>query len=131
DWYHLVWDAACRLRHPIGDKAVVCWDAAVEKIRTDKQYMEKAFDVCNGDGTTTTSEGCYLLVGYHECEIRMDPSKYPLTENYTLVSKWMESVRKDVGCFLGILICPFHQARLGMPQAGAHRQLVSLVLHRA
>ncbi|CAB1097547.1 unnamed protein product [Ectocarpus sp. CCAP 1310/34] len=50
------------------DKTIVCWDAAVEKIRTDKQYTEKTFDVYNEDGTTTTLKGCYLLVvnGYHK-----------------------------------------------------------------
>ncbi|CAB1096709.1 unnamed protein product [Ectocarpus sp. CCAP 1310/34] len=50
------------------DKTIICWDAAVEKIRTDKQYPKQTFDVYNEDGTTTTLKGCYLLVdnGYHK-----------------------------------------------------------------
>ena len=50
------------------DKTIICWDAAVERIRNVKQYTEKTFDVYNEDGTTRTLKGCYLLVdnGYHK-----------------------------------------------------------------
>ncbi|CAB1111676.1 unnamed protein product [Ectocarpus sp. CCAP 1310/34] len=85
------------------DKTIVCWDAAVEKIRTDKQCTEKTFDMYNEDGTTTTLKGCYLLVDNGEWKILMEPTKYPLSENDILFSKRMESVRKDVECFFGIL----------------------------
>ena len=33
----------------------------------------------------------------------MEPTKYPLNEEDTKWSKWLESVRKDVECFFGIL----------------------------
>ncbi|CAN0370454.1 unnamed protein product, partial [Ectocarpus fasciculatus] len=98
------------------DKTIVCWDAAVEKIRTDKQYTEKTFDVYNEDGTTTTLKGCYLLVdnGYHKWQILMEPTKYPLSENDLLFSKRLESVRKDVECFFGILKGRFRILKLAM-----------------
>lgn len=50
------------------DKTIINWDAAVDKIRTDKQYTEKEFDVYNEDGTTRTLKGCYVIVdnGYHK-----------------------------------------------------------------
>ena len=33
----------------------------------------------------------------------MEPTKYPLNEEDTKWSKWLESVRNDVECFFGIL----------------------------
>ncbi|CAB1099337.1 unnamed protein product [Ectocarpus sp. CCAP 1310/34] len=98
------------------DKTTVCWDAVVEKIRTDNQYTEKTFDVYNEDGTTTTLKGCYLLVdnGYHKWKILMEPTKYPLSENDILFSKRLESVRKDVECFFGILKGCFRIQKVAM-----------------
>ncbi|CAN0110840.1 unnamed protein product [Ectocarpus sp. 6 AP-2014] len=105
------------------DKTIVCWDAAVEKIRTDKQYTEKTFDVYNEDGTTTTLKGCYVLVdnGYHKWQILIEPSKYPLSENDLLFSKRLESVRKDVECFFGILKGRFRILKLAMAYQSQER----------
>ncbi|CAN0563637.1 unnamed protein product [Ectocarpus sp. 12 AP-2014] len=105
------------------DKTIVCWDAAVEKIRMDKQYTEKTFDVYNEDGTTTTLKGCYLLVdnGYHKWQILIEPSKYPLSENFLLFSKRLESVRKDVECFFGILKSRFRILKLAMAYQSQER----------
>ncbi|CAB1104238.1 unnamed protein product [Ectocarpus sp. CCAP 1310/34] len=89
------------------DKTIFCWDAAVEKIRTDKQYTDKTFDVYNEDGTTTTLKGCYLLVDngtepvfafhlsvvFFHWQILIEPSKNPLSENDLLFSKRLESGR--------------------------------------
>ncbi|CAB1103577.1 unnamed protein product [Ectocarpus sp. CCAP 1310/34] len=105
------------------DKTIVCWDAAVDKIRTDKQYTEKTFDLYNEDGTTTTLKGCYFLDdnGYHKWQILIEPSKYPLSEDDLLFSKRLESVRKDVECFFGILKGRFRILKLAMAYQSQER----------
>ncbi|CAN0441290.1 unnamed protein product, partial [Pylaiella littoralis] len=98
------------------DKTIICWDAAVDRIRKDKQYTEKTFDVYNKDGTTRTLKGCYLIVdnGYHKWRTLIEPSKYPLSVGDLLFSKRLESVRKDVECFFGILKIRFRILKLAM-----------------
>ncbi|CAN0414918.1 unnamed protein product, partial [Ectocarpus sp. 12 AP-2014] len=98
------------------DKTIICWDAAVEKIRTNKQFTEKTFDVYNEDGTTTTLKGRCLLVdnGYHKWQILMELTKCPLSENNLLFSKRLKSVRKDVECFFGIPKGRFRMLTLAM-----------------
>ncbi|CAB1103991.1 unnamed protein product [Ectocarpus sp. CCAP 1310/34] len=44
----------------------------------------------------------------------MEPTKYPLSENDILFSKRLESVRKDVECFFGILKGRFRILKLVM-----------------
>ncbi|CAB1118961.1 unnamed protein product [Ectocarpus sp. CCAP 1310/34] len=102
---------------------IVCWDAAVEKIRTDKQYTEKTFDVYNEDGTTTTLKGWYLLVdnGYHKWQILIEPSKYPLSENDLLFSKRLDSVRRDGSASDGILKGRFRILKLAMAYQSQER----------
>ncbi|CAM9914719.1 unnamed protein product [Pylaiella littoralis] len=98
------------------DKTIICWDAAVDQIRRDKQYTEKKFDVYKADGTTQTLEGCYLIVdnGYHKWRTLIEPTKYPITEEDIRFSGRLESVRKDVECFFGILKARFRILKLAM-----------------
>ena len=53
------------------DKTIIRYDAAIDRIRNDRQYTEKEFEVCNEDGSKRTLKGCYLLVdnGYHKVNI--------------------------------------------------------------
>ena len=44
----------------------------------------------------------------------MEPSKYPLSKGDLLFSKRLESVRKDVDCFFGILKIRFRILKLAM-----------------
>ncbi|CAN0345009.1 unnamed protein product, partial [Pylaiella littoralis] len=98
------------------DKTIICWDAAVDQIRRDKQDTEKKFDVYKADGTTQTLEGCYLIVdnGYHKWRTLIEPTKYPITEEDIRFSGRLESVRKDVECFFGILKARFRILKLAM-----------------
>ena len=45
----------------------------------------------------------FVSLRYEQWRILMEPTKYPLNEEDTKWSKWLESVRKDVECFFGIL----------------------------
>ncbi|CAB1111127.1 unnamed protein product [Ectocarpus sp. CCAP 1310/34] len=141
------------------DKTIVCWDAAVEKIRTDKQYTEKTFDVYNEDGTTTTLKGCYLLVdnGYHKLVNSVEskrpslgPSPFPLSfffpVEYPDGTHQVPAERERHSLFegageraqgRGVLLrhpegsLQDPEARHGVPRVGAHRQRVFRELHLA
>ena len=47
-------------------------------------------------------------------KILIEPSKQPMTVADILFSKWLESVRKDVECFFGILKVRFRILKLAM-----------------
>ncbi|CBJ30444.1 transposon protein, putative, Pong sub-class [Ectocarpus siliculosus] len=117
------------------DKTIVCWDAAVEKIRTDKQYTEKTFDVYNEDGTTTTLKGCYLLVdnGYHKWQILMGAHQVPAERERSPLFEEAGERAEGRGMLLRHPERPLQdpEARHGVPRAGAHRQRVLHVLHLA
>lgn len=50
------------------DKTIIRYDAAVERIRKEKEYTERQYKLFKKDGTSFTRKGCYLIVdnGYHE-----------------------------------------------------------------
>ena len=52
---------------------------------------------------STTSKLLSRSLAFYQWEILMELSKYPLSESDLLFSKKLESVRKDVECFFGIL----------------------------
>ncbi|CAM9749108.1 unnamed protein product, partial [Ectocarpus fasciculatus] len=54
-------------------------------------------------------------------QILIEPSKYPLSENDLLFSKRLESVRKDVECFFGILKGRFRILKLAMAYQSQER----------
>ncbi|CAN0410174.1 unnamed protein product, partial [Pylaiella littoralis] len=91
------------------DKTIVRYDAAVQTIRNNKVYKDREYKLRKADGTEFTRKGCYLIVdnGYHEPNQQwvtlMAPSKYPGDVDDAAFSKMLETVRKDVECFFGIL----------------------------
>ncbi|CAB1097890.1 unnamed protein product [Ectocarpus sp. CCAP 1310/34] len=99
------------------DKSIIRYDTAVTKIREDPIYSEKEFTVYEADGTPYQLKGCYLLVdnGYHKWVTLIPPSKYPIDQNDLAFSKRLESVRKDVECFFGIVKGRFRILKLSIP----------------
>lgn len=51
---------------------------------------------------------------YVQWKILIEPTKQPLTPDDIRFSKWLESVRKDVECFFGILKARFRILKLAM-----------------
>ncbi|CAN0329295.1 unnamed protein product, partial [Ascophyllum nodosum] len=103
------------------DKTIIRYDAAVNKINNDNQYKGREYKLRKADGTYRERKGCYLIVdnGYHEWVTLMAPSKYPADNDDTVFSKTLESVRKDVECFFGILKGRFRVLKL---RIGYHSQ---------
>jgi hypothetical protein len=67
------------------------------------QHVEyELYDSC---GIKYRCKGGYLIVdgGYIDCICFIDPDKHHLHRDGVLWSEWLESVRKDVECFFGIL----------------------------
>ncbi|CAM9899303.1 unnamed protein product, partial [Ectocarpus sp. 8 AP-2014] len=87
------------------DKTIIRYDAGVHTIKTDAQYTKRTYQLRRTDGTFRERMGCYLIVdnGYHEWVTLIAPSKYPANSEDTAFSRTLESVRKDVECFFGIL----------------------------
>ncbi|CAN0143666.1 unnamed protein product, partial [Pylaiella littoralis] len=76
-----------------------------QELRNNKVYKDREYKLRKADGTEFTRKGCYLIVdnGYREWVTLMASSKYPGDVDDAAFSKMLESVRKDVECFFGIL----------------------------
>ncbi|CAM9919969.1 unnamed protein product [Pylaiella littoralis] len=79
------------------DKTIVRYDTAVQTIRNNKYKLRRA------DGTEFTRKGCYLIVDNDYHEVSVLGAWYPGDVDDAAFSKMLESVRKDVECFFGIL----------------------------
>ncbi|CAN0178702.1 unnamed protein product [Ascophyllum nodosum] len=87
------------------DKTIVRYDDAVQQIRENATYTERVLQLRGKNGELIDCKGNYLIVdnGYHKWRVLQEPSKYPTTPEDTQYSKQLESTRKDVECFFGIL----------------------------
>ncbi|CAM9724983.1 unnamed protein product, partial [Ectocarpus sp. 4 AP-2014] len=99
------------------DKTIIRYDTAVTCIRTDPVYTEQKYKLYAQDGEQFEERGCYLLVdnGYHKWRTLIPPSKYPIDRDDLVFSKRLESARKDVECFFGILKGRFRINKLAIP----------------
>ena len=63
------------------------------------------YELWNSYGKKYKCQGGYLIVdgGYIDHICFIEPEKHRLTKDAVLFSEWIESVRKDVECFFGIL----------------------------
>jgi hypothetical protein len=63
------------------------------------------YDLYNEFGEKYRCKGGYILVdgGFVNAIVFIEPDKFRLTKDSVLFSEWLESVRKDVECFFGIL----------------------------
>ncbi|CAB1103160.1 unnamed protein product [Ectocarpus sp. CCAP 1310/34] len=99
------------------DKTIIRYDSGVNNIRTESQYTEREYKLRKVNGTERTRRGCFLIMDnwYHEWVTLIAPSKYPQSNKDTAFSRHLESVRKDVECFFGILKGRFRILKLRMP----------------
>ncbi|CAB1104922.1 unnamed protein product [Ectocarpus sp. CCAP 1310/34] len=103
------------------DKTIIRYDKAVTRIRTDPVYTEQKYKLYAQDGQQFEEKGCYLLVdnGYHKWRTLIPPSKCPIDRGDLIFSKRLESARKDVECYFGILKGRFRINKLAI---GFHKQ---------
>ncbi|CAN0160090.1 unnamed protein product [Ectocarpus sp. 4 AP-2014] len=99
------------------DKTIIRYDTAVTKIREDPIYSEKEFAVYEADETPFSSRGatCSWTTDTTRWVTLIPPRKYPIDQNDLAFSKRLESVRKDVECFFGIVKGRFRILKLSIP----------------
>ena len=87
------------------DKTVVRFDGFLTAIHEGRSYADVEYQLYNSDGTKTTYQGAYVLVdgGYLTWSCLIPPYKSASTYPMIRMSKWLESMRKDVECTFGIL----------------------------
>ena len=87
------------------DKAKVRFDKFINAVRTDPKYTEFEFKVKKNRDVFEVLKGLYVIVdgGYHRWRIMQCPLKHSSSLMECLLSKWLESARKDVECGFGIL----------------------------
>jgi hypothetical protein len=74
------------------------------------------FVLYNSFGDIVTCKGGYLVVdgGFPDSITLMDPDKKRMSRENVLWSEWVESVRKDVECFFGVLKSRFRFFKNGV-----------------
>lgn len=70
-----------------------------------KELEENVFKTVDLNLLVTNWKGCYLITdqGYLKRSIFVDTSTYSYAKNHVMWGEWLESVRKDVECTIGIL----------------------------
>ncbi len=90
------------------DKTIIKFDSVVQRIHKRELYNDIEFKLYNLDGTLSAYNGLYLLSdnGYHHWRCLQFPNKTMSDLGNMLYRQWsnrLESIRKDVECFFGIL----------------------------
>jgi hypothetical protein len=97
----------------INDKTIVKLDDYVQAVKESRAHADVKFLVKFPDGEVVEKSGVYFLCdgGYHRWACLMSP--FPRTGNEAdkRWSEWLESVRKDVECFFGVLKSRFRWLR--------------------
>jgi len=88
----------------VSDKSIVRFDGAVMSVKNGV-YKEYKFLIYKLDGTMIEVSGAYIICdnGYHKWACLMEPSKQSSTQEEHQWSEMIESLRKDIECFFGIL----------------------------
>ena len=86
------------------DKTIIRFDKGAMKVRNG-EYDAYSFNVHRADGEMEPMRGCYHINdnGYHKWATAMEPTKNRATIKEGRWSEMLESLRKDVECFFGIL----------------------------
>ncbi len=89
----------------LNDKTIVKSDDYVQSVTEGRSYADVKFKVTMSDGAVAEEKGVYFLCdgGYHQWACLMSPFPRTGNEDDARWSEWLESVRKGVECFLGIL----------------------------
>ncbi|CAN0006671.1 unnamed protein product, partial [Sphacelaria rigidula] len=105
----------------MNDKTITRYDAAIKEIQTSTVYTEKAYSLFDEHGVSSERKGNYSIVdnGYNKVTSHFGGSSSPLPKfpGTVMESRWskaLESVRKDVECFFGILKGRFRILKLGV-----------------
>ncbi|CAN0110321.1 unnamed protein product, partial [Pylaiella littoralis] len=102
----------------MNDKTIITYDAAITKIREDPVYKEKEYTLFDKHGEPFQRKGNYGIVdnGYNKVRLLCGSVSrgFAGTDIEIRWSKALESVRKDVECFFGILKGRFRILKLGI-----------------
>ncbi len=90
------------------DKTIVKFDQSVQRIHRKEIYHDIEFDIFDENGEVSTLTGLYLLSdnGYHHWRCLQFPNKILNDMGHMYYRQWskrLESIRKDVECFFGIM----------------------------
>lgn len=98
------------------DKTIVRFDRFISKIRNKELYADVKFDLFDAHGNTTQHKGAYVLCdgGYHAWRVMQCPVRTASDPDVLMWSRWLESLRKDVECFFGILKTRFRVLKFGI-----------------
>ncbi|CAM9648145.1 unnamed protein product [Discosporangium mesarthrocarpum] len=86
-----------------GDKTIIPSDRSCDRVKYDERYTSMEYTLVDSQGREFTEKAAYLIVdgGYHKWRCLMCPFKASSTQAQLMWSNWLESVRKDVECYLG------------------------------
>ena len=89
----------------VNDKTIIKHDKYLTDLRDGLAWQNVTFTLFNADGTESTLTGPYHITdnGYHYWRCLMSPFGATSNLEQRYWSEWMESVRKDVECFNGIV----------------------------
>ena len=89
----------------INDKTIVKSDSYVQDVKDGAVYGDVKYKITMADGRVVEKTGVYFLCdgGYHRWTCLMSPVPPCGDVDVHRWSEWLESVRKDVECFFGIL----------------------------
>jgi hypothetical protein len=97
----------CSQGHPgaRNDKKIVLYDEYVMGLKDKTNLADFKFELRTRDGGTVQREGAWLIVdgGYHLWRCLQPPIKCAWREEEIFYSCRLESVRKNVECFFGVL----------------------------
>lgn len=100
----------------LNDKTIVRFDKFINMIRNKEIYADVQFDLVDASGVSTRHKGAYVLCdgGYHAWRVMQCPVRTASDPKVLLWSRWLESLRKDVECFFGILKTRFRILKFGI-----------------
>jgi len=86
------------------DKSIVRYDKFVQDVK-EKKVLNVSYELDTPDGGVVTEHGAYGIVdgGYHRWRCLQAVEKNASEPQAMHLSKWLESVRKDVECTFGIM----------------------------
>ncbi|CAM9511864.1 unnamed protein product, partial [Sphacelaria rigidula] len=87
----------------MNDRSIIQHDAAIKEMQTSEVYTEKVYPLLVEHGVPVERKGNYSVVDNGNNKV-----------NSYLWSEALESVRKDVECFFGILKRRFRTLKLGI-----------------
>ncbi|CAB1103804.1 unnamed protein product [Ectocarpus sp. CCAP 1310/34] len=105
----------------MNDKTIVMFDEYVRRIKTE--CKDVPFTLLGEDGSEFEERGLYLIVdgGYHKWRCLQCPVQFPVTQDELAFRKQLESVRKDIECFFGILKGRFRILKMPLLYRGIHK----------